>query len=106
MGRVLRVGTGGGSPWDALSSVAVDDCFESPWEAYSKAWKEWWSLLDVVRGAEFGINVCLLVLSFVSCNFSSGGSALAVDCKLAGLDLWFKLVGLVDFTRAFVVSGR
>lgn len=73
------------------------------WQAYARAWQEWVEVQREVgtecKGDEWGS----LVLYFVVKNFVKGVSPASVGRKLAGLAFWFKLEGLEDFTKSFIV---
>lgn len=73
------------------------------WDAYSRAWREWKLLLAEVGGLESGVDLSSVVLYFIVHTFVRGASALAVDHKLMGLVFWFKLQGIGDATKSFMV---
>lgn len=87
---------------DGVAAGLIRDSLSvATWEAYSRAWEEWTSLLVEVGVLEEGGELSSVVLYFIVCNYVLGTSA--VDRKLVGLAFGFKLRGMGDATKSSMV---
>lgn len=68
------------------------------------AWIEWISLLDEVSGLESGVDISLMVLYFVVSNFVREVFGFFSGSQIGRPSLWFKLSGVGEFTKAFLVK--
>lgn len=89
--------------WRIAAGLIRASLSAGTWVAYSKVWREWFSLLEEVGGESTGRDMSLYVSYFVCRNFSQGDSVSSVDRKLAGITFLFKLVGYEDFIKSFGV---
>ena len=74
------------------------------WAAYAKVWNEWYKYISLANNMPGDTEMGWLVLYFVARHMERGGSASALDKKLAALAFLFKLQGREDFTKSFWVK--
>lgn len=85
------------SSWDLVRRSVCD----STWSAYSKVWLDWEFLLSVL--APDGVDFDVVLLYHIGRLFSSGSSSASLGRTLAALAFWFKLRGVTDHTKSFLV---
>lgn len=113
---VGQVGTWRGAAWSPLSSLAVGDCIGvafdliqnslsgSTWSSYTKVWREWGDFLQRAGVGMDSSEVRHLLIHFICLDLTNGVSISAMNHKLAGLAFLFKLWGIPEFTKDFLVK--
>lgn len=86
-----------------MASLVCRSVSETTWSFYSRVWEEWFVLVRGVGGVVSEDDIWLLVLYFIGRNVENRLSVSSLNRKLADLALLFKLLGLCNHTKDFLV---
>lgn len=75
----------------------------STWRSYQGVWREWHALVYEVGGCSGLEDRLHILLYFLGKNCEAGVSVSVVNRKMAGLAFLFKMAGVEDVTKSFMV---
>lgn len=76
---------------------------EGTWAAYSSVWRDWYGLVSSIGGCSSDRDRLSLLLYMIGTQFSVGESVSKMNRRLAALAFLFKLEGLRDVKKDFMV---
>lgn len=76
---------------------------ESTWRSYERVWREWQELVSDISGCDSSDDRINALLYFLGRNCKEGVSVASLNSKMAGLAFLFKLGGVEDVTKDFIV---
>ncbi|XP_069809649.1 uncharacterized protein [Dendropsophus ebraccatus] len=115
VGPFSGTGARGGAAWAFLPRSSMEPGLRTAfglmaravsqptWRGREEVWREWQQFCRRVGSDGASGELIPLLLMFVGDAFGAGASAAGIAKKLSGLSFWFRMIGVQDVTKDFLV---